>query len=95
MVGEMNMIDHTPIYICSHIFNNTHPILLVIKVGGDWQMLCAGGHDAGEIPRVVGLGHLLERDKTLYQILDLPDDFEAERKSLDEPWIRTKCEPDD
>ncbi len=82
---------HTPVFICSHIFNKSRPILLVIKTGGDWQMLCGGMHNADETPKVVGMEHLLQRDQSLVQILDLPDEYEAERKSLNDSWIRTKC----
>ena len=81
-------------YVCSHVFENTRPILLVSREGGDWQCLCSGEHDAGEIPNVVGLNHLIERDHTLAALADLPDDWEAERSNVMEPWIRTKAVAD-
>jgi hypothetical protein len=91
----MKNIDHTPVYVCSHVFNNTHPILLVSKADGDWQMLCGEEHDADEVPKVVGLGHLLERDSALYEVMDLQDNWEAERESVTSSWIKTKCSFDD
>ncbi|OQX04112.1 MAG: hypothetical protein BWK80_54230 [Desulfobacteraceae bacterium IS3] len=81
---------HIPVYVCSHIFENTRPVLLVND--GDWQMLCGGEHDEDEIPGVVGLGHLLERDRSLSEILDLPDDWEAEKESSHASWTRRRSE---
>ena len=79
-------------FVCSHVFDNTRPILLVSRVGGDWQCLCGGEHEAGEIPKVVGLNHLLERDPTLQELKNLPDEWEAERTSIDATWLRKQAE---
>jgi hypothetical protein len=80
----------TAAYICSHVFENTHPILLVSRDGGDWQCLCGGEHDIHEIPYVVGLNHLIERDPTLAELMDLPINWEAERGRVGEKWLRTR-----
>ena len=77
----------TPAYICSHVFKNSQPILLVCREGGDWQFLCGGSHD-NETPKVVGINHLFERDPTLLEVRDLPMDWEAEREAVGSPWIR-------
>lgn len=82
-------------YVCSHVFSGARPVLLVSHAGGDWQCLCGGEHDATEVPNVVGLNHLLERDPTLRQVLNLPNDWEAERASVESPWIRTHGTADD
>jgi hypothetical protein len=76
-------------YVCSHIFDNTRPILLVSREGGDWQCLCGSGHESNEVPKVVGLNHLLERDPSLRELENLQNDWEAERASVNDPWIRT------
>ena len=83
------MSVEVPAYVCSHAFENTRPILLVSRAGGDWQCLCGGEHDASEVPNVVGLNHLIERDLRLAELADLPNDWEAERSDVTEPWIRT------
>lgn len=82
-------------YVCSHVFENTRPILLVSRAGGDWQCLCGGEHDSDEVPHVVGLNHLMERDPTLAELQDLPDEWEAERANVGDTWVRTRVEPDD
>ena len=83
-------MTETPCYICLHVFENSRPVLLVSKEGGDWQFLCGGEHGQDELPRVVGINHLLSRDNTLLELLDLNDNWEAERKSLKDPWTRRK-----
>lgn len=84
--------DNLAVFICSHIFENTKPILLVSHEDDDWQFLCGGEHDENEKPKVVGIGHLLERDPSLLELADLPRDCEAERRTVDEKWSITRCE---
>jgi hypothetical protein len=83
--------SHLAVYLCSHVFAATRPILLVVRDGGDWQFLCGSGHP-GETPRVVGLQHVLDSDRTLLELHNLPDDWEAERESIRQPWVRRPCE---
>lgn len=92
--AAMNNESEVPVYICSHIFDNSRPVLLVSKADGEWQMLCGSHHDANELPHVVGINHLLERDPSLTQVMDLQDDWEAERESVGDSWVRTKCDPE-
>jgi hypothetical protein len=75
-------------FVCSHVFNQTKPILLISRADGDWQLLCGGPHDDGEEPKVVGLNHLIDLDPTLMEVADLPVDWEAERGSRGEGWRR-------
>jgi hypothetical protein len=77
-------------YVCSHVFSNTCPVLLVARAGGEWQCLWGGEHDADEEPKVIGLNHLLERDASLREVMDLPDEWEAERRTVSDPWIRAR-----
>lgn len=75
-------------FVCSHVFEKTSPVLYVSRADGDWQLLCGGMHDEGEVPRVVGLNHLLDDDPSLRAILDLPPDWEAERSAQKSAWER-------
>lgn len=86
---------HQKSYVCTHVFEGSRPVLLVSRPGGDWCFLCGGEHpeDASSY-RVVGIGHLFEKDPTLISLEDLPPDWEAEREEVGKPWIRTRCEYD-
>ena len=85
----MTTQDHGTAFICSHIFQDIRPILLVAHEDGDWMFLCGDEHDfEADLPHVVGLNHLLERDQSLKLILDLSDGQEAERDSVSDPWRR-------
>ena len=77
-------------FVCSHVFGATRPVLLVSRADGNWQCLCGGYHAASELPRMVAMDELLQRDSSLGQVLDLPEDWEAGRASVHDPWIRTR-----
>ena len=88
------MTDGTPEYACSHIFNETRPMLLVSRVGGDWQFVCGSQHPSDDRPYIVGLNHLLERDPPIREVIkDLPTDWQAGRRSVGDAWIRTAVAP--
>jgi len=76
-------------FVCIHVFEARRPVRLVSHEDGEWQLLCGGAHDPGETPRVVGFHHLIERDPSLQELLDLPPDWDAERESVESPWVRT------
>lgn len=65
--------------------------MYVCKADGDWQFLCGEFHNNDEVPRVVGLGHILSRDKSLLEIMDLEDDWEADRENVGGAWTKRKC----
>jgi hypothetical protein len=82
-----NINKHHKAYVCIEVFENKKPVLLVSRADGDWCFLCGGEHaDDASSYRVVGIGHVLERDPTLELIEDLPLDWEAERLYVNAPW---------
>jgi hypothetical protein len=87
--------QHEKAYVCVHVFDGSAPVMLVSRPEGDWCFLCGQVHDdAASSYRVVGIGHLFEKDETLCALQDLLPDWEAERGAKGHPWIRTKLEPD-
>lgn len=82
----------TPAIVCSHVFRDDRPVRLVSHEDGDWQFLC-GEADHNDDGHLVGLEHLIERDPTLSEVLDLPLDWDAEREDPGKPWIRTSSKP--
>ena len=86
-----NVDNHQKAYVCIHVFENTSQVLLVSRPEGDWCFLCGGGHDNdASAYRVVGIGHILNRDPSLSGLVDLAPNWEAEREGVDKDWVRTR-----
>ncbi len=81
---------HIAVFICSHVFEKTSPILYVCKDDDEFQFLCAGLHYGDERPRIVGLGHMVDSDKSILDILHIANGEEAERGSVAEEWTIRK-----
>lgn len=82
--------SHHKAYVCSHVFDQTRPILLVSRPDGDWCFLCGENHpDDASAYKVVGIGHVLDQDPSLRPLDDLPPNWDAERKKVGEEWKRT------
>lgn len=80
----------TKSYVCIHVFDGTRPVLYVTRPEGDWCALCGDDHpDEASSYRVVGLGHVVDRDPTVGEVLDLSPNEEAERSSVGAPWVRS------
>ena len=92
----MPLIDsHQKAYVCSHVFDRISPVMLVSRPDGDWCFLCGQLHDQSSLEyKVVGIGHVLEEDKSLTEVTDLAPDWEAERSEIGGKWMRTRVSPD-
>jgi hypothetical protein len=82
-------LDAAPAFICPHVIGG-HPVLLVSKADGDWQLACGALHEDAEGWSIAHLGHLLDSDPSLEEILDMHDDFEAERDVVGGRWTRRR-----
>jgi hypothetical protein len=81
----------TKCYVCLHVFSGEKPVLYVTRPEGDWCALCGDDHaEDASAYRVVGLGHVLDRDPTISEVLDLSANEEASRDSVGESWVRTR-----
>lgn len=88
------IISHQKAYVCIHVYNGSDPVLLVSRPEGDWCFLCGAPHqNSASEYRVVGIGHIFEKDPTLLEIIDLQNDWEAERTAVGGSWIRTTIFP--
>ena len=80
-------MTETESYICSHVFKDERPVLLVAREHGDWMFLCGQLHEENEAYHLVGMNHLVDRDASLLEIVGtLADDSEAERPNPGAPW---------
>lgn len=81
-------LENTAAFTCSHILDGA-PILRVThdEDDGAWQFLCGQMHKT-EDGRVVCLGCMVERDKSLLTLADLPLGWCADRDSTNSNWVR-------
>jgi hypothetical protein len=92
--GSMNQLTkidfHQKAYVCIEVFRGEKPVLLVSREDGDWCFLCGADHpDDASSYKVVGIGHVIERNQDVKEILDLAPNEEAERSAPGQSWIRT------
>ncbi len=77
------------------VIEDGFPILLVTHDDdGYWQVLC-GTTNRTEDARVVGLGEMFERDRSIGELADLPQGWRAWRESVSASWKRERMEPDE
>lgn len=91
IVIERLPTSHQKSYVCTHVFEQERPVLYVTRPDGDWCFLCGGDHpDEASAYRVVGLGHCVELDASLEQVLDLEPNEEAQRERIEAEWVRAR-----
>jgi hypothetical protein len=79
------------VFTTKPVLQSRHPILLVTHDrDGDWQFLC-GTTNRLEDCQVVSLGCLLERDRTLAGVADLPEGWRATRRTKRAAWRREQA----
>lgn len=86
----MSFDYHQKAYVCIDVFENKKPVTLVYRSDGDW-CFTSSDNNYGNDPdkyRVVGVGHLIDRDPSLAFLENLPNNCEAERKSPKHRWVR-------
>jgi hypothetical protein len=77
------------VIVCSHILEDSRPILLVAHDADGWNFACGKrDHDGADDFHVVGVGHLVSRDSSINDRANLPVGSIAERASGDSPWMR-------
>ncbi len=89
MTNTNSIESHIKAYVCIHVFNKIKPILLIDRTDSDWSFVCGQPHDDNAaMYRVVGISHVLNDDPSLAALMDLQPNWEAERRSINAPWIR-------
>ncbi|MGH8121728.1 MAG: hypothetical protein ACREPT_03055 [Rudaea sp.] len=77
-------------FTCSHVFENTRPVLLVVHEHGDWTFTCGCADHGTNDSHLVGVDYLVEQDPSLSGCLDIVEGFEAVRSWNGVPWLRGK-----
>ncbi len=78
-------------FVCKHVFRSERPVLFAYREDGMLCLMCGeADHDeSADGFKVVGVGHLLERDPSLNDLERLPEGAEVERLSVADPWQPT------
>jgi len=88
--------DRTRIFgarTCAHVLEEGQPILLVSReLDGEVLAVCGGENDSAATMRDLPLDRLLDLDRTLAPLADMPDGWVALRESPDHDWVRSKAE---
>lgn len=80
------------VFCCPHIFRKEGPILLVIRdPDGKWKFLCGKDEDNNDLHHI-GVGQLLQRDKTLDVMASLSMATGAKREDVLSDWEYIKLE---
>ena len=78
----------TSAFMCEHVFSADALISYVTHDhDGDWQFLCNGFHREA-LPVLVCLGCVAERDRSIFEVADLPVGWAAERHTPAGAWVR-------
>jgi hypothetical protein len=83
--------ENHAVVCCPHVLDRSRPILRVTHDEDDegWQFLCGEAHE-NDAPCVVCLGCMVNRDRALHQLADLPLGWCADRDTDDAPWERSR-----
>jgi len=76
------------VYVCPHVFAHESPVLDALRdPDGYWQFFC-GDPKCPETsePKLIGVGHLIEKDETINEVTCLEASTYAERTSINAPW---------
>lgn len=85
---------HHHLRACRHVYERERPVLLVSRFDGPWCFLCGGQHEQPTKDfKAVGIVHILEQDSSLSDLLDLEPGWEAARKDVTSPWVRSTYFP--
>ncbi len=80
---------HTATFVCCHVLDQHAPILVAVRDDDeDWQFLCGADHAEADA-RLVGFGHVLERDPSIRALSELRCGHRAERPNAETGWTIT------
>lgn len=81
-------------YVCKKVFDGEAPVDFVYhENNGVWQMLCSNeDHSIGGQALLAHPRHVVDMDRTLLPLADLPLGFMARRDSVSGGWIRSRME---
>ena len=83
----MEFNNNLGVYVCSHIFEKKSPILLSVRDEDGWQFLCGNeGCPENSQPRLIGVGHLIHRDPSISELVNLKLNSFAQKIHSNAEW---------
>lgn len=77
----------TAVFTTRFVLERQSPILIAYHYDdGSWQFSGKGNNLSDEDYKVVSLGEIIELDKSLLDLCDMPINSEATRLSITSPW---------
>lgn len=84
--------ENKAIFTCNHVLAG-EPILYVTHDSdGDWQFLCGNDNHTEENAKIISLKQVVELDKTVNDLFEMPVGVGAERESVEAKWTPFKLQ---
>ncbi len=85
---RFNEKENVACIVCNHVLNNERDILLVTHDldDGQWGFLCGQDDHMINNYKIISLKEVLDIDKSINEIYDMPLGYGAERKSKNSSW---------
>ena len=89
MEFRFNEKRNVAVFTLKQIIHSNKPILFVShnNEDGAWQFLTGENVSVSDV-MIVGIEEIVEHDPTLNELFDLPEGWEATRKSVGRKWER-------
>jgi len=78
---------NTAVFTCDHVVNKERVILFASHdEDGDWQFLCGHDDHTTENAKIVSLEQMVQLDRTINELFEMPTSVGAERKKVGAKW---------
>jgi len=93
---EFPVSPHTGVFATKQVISGEEPVLLVTRdvADGAWQFIGATDGSAENITYIC-FHHVVDKDRTIAELADLPLGWCARRNVVSEPWIREVAPPEE
>lgn len=82
----VNPPNNFAVYVCQCVFEKKKLVKYIVLEDGDLQFLCGDNHREGELPKVIGFGHMRELVRSIPDFYKLKDGEEF--GLVDGQWVR-------
>lgn len=84
---KFNDSEDKAVFTCNHVLEGEPILYATHDSDGDWQFLCGHDNHTEEDAKVISLKQVVELDKTVNELYEMPIGVGAERDSVGAKWI--------